>query len=152
MRADLQYRINLYISRLRLKLTVTEKIESNARQILLSLKSADYRKADDLLEENSHLISVSCTEDYEIRVILDRICSILSVKDYHFLRNLSLAGPAGMEIEKLNRDIFVKSESSRKMMNEIITIYEKEKRDLKKNYEEIASLIKMNSMFKLPPE
>ncbi|MBP7901209.1 MAG: hypothetical protein KA015_00170 [Spirochaetes bacterium] len=151
MRADLKYRVGLYISRLKLKLSVTEKIESNVRQILVSLKSGDFNKADDLLEENSHLISVSCTEDYEIRVILDMICSILSVKDHYFLKNLSLAGSLGIEIEKINHDISVKTESSRKMMNEIISIYEKEKNNLKKNSDEIASIIKMNSLLKLPP-
>ncbi|HOU85450.1 MAG TPA: hypothetical protein PK158_11465 [Spirochaetota bacterium] len=152
MRADLKYRVSLYISRLRLKLSITEKIESNARQILLSIKSGDYQKADDLLEENSHLISESCTEDYECSVILEKICSILCIKDHYFLKNLSLAGSSGLEIEKLNREILIKSESSRKIMNEIIEFYEKEQNNLKKNYEEIASLVKMNTLLKFPPE
>ena len=152
MRADLQHIVSLYISHMRLKLSITEKIESNARQILLSIKSGDFQKADDLLEENRHLISESCTEDYESRIILEKICSILCVKDHYFQNNLSLAGSSGLEIEKLNREILIKSESSRKIMNEIIEIYEKEQNKLKKSYEEIASLIKMNSLLKFPPE
>jgi hypothetical protein len=152
LRADLKHRVSLYISRLRLKLSITEKIESNARQILLSIKSGDFQKADDLLEENRHLISESCTEDYESRMILEKICSILCVKDHYFQNNLSLVGPSGLEIEKLNREILIKSESSRKIMNEIIGFYENEQNTIKKNYEEIASLIKMNSLLKFPPE
>ena len=57
-----------------------------------------------------------------------------------------------LEIEKLNHEILIKSESSRKIMNEIIEFYEKEQNNLKKNYKEIASLIKMNSLLKFPPE
>jgi hypothetical protein len=63
-----------------------------------------------------------------------------------------LAGPSGLEIEKLNREILIKSKSSRKIMNEIIEFYENEQNNIKKNYEEIASLIKMNSLLKFPPE